>query len=264
MKDFGFLGTGNMASALCRGMAKNVYSNCIYLSDKDESKAQGLADELSAVKSNNREIAEGCRFIFLGVKPQMLSALADEIKPYLDKREDRFILVSMAAGRSIGEIETLFGLYPVIRIMPNLPAAVGEGMILCAQNDKVTPEEYDEFAAAMSGTGKLDEIPEKLMDAASAVSGCGPAFVYEVIEALSDGAVACGVPRDKAYKYAAQTLLGSAKLMLETGKNPAELKDSVCSPGGTTIQGVRKLEEGGLRSALIEAVIASYEKTLNI
>lgn len=264
MFEYGFIGTGNMASALCKALVKCVSPNTVLISNRTAEKAEALAKKLGCECGDNKSVAQQCKYIFLGVKPQMLGALADEIKPYLEKREDRFILVSMAAGRSTESISELFGSYPVIRIMPNVASAVGEGMTLCTKNRLVTDDEYSEFFNAMNKSGKLDDIPEKLMDAASAVSGCGPAFVYEVIEALSDGAVACGVPRDKAYKYAAQTLLGSAKLMLETGKKPAELKDSVCSPGGTTIQGVRKLEEGGLRSALIEAVIASYEKTLNI
>ena len=264
MFEYGFIGTGNMASALCRALVKCVSPKCVLLSDRTAEKAEELAQNLGCEAADNKSVAEKCKYIFLGVKPQMLSALAEEIKPYLEKREDRFVLVSMAAGRSINNITALFGGFPVIRIMPNVACAVGGGKILCARNSLVTDEEYSAFFTAMSKSGKTDDIPEALIDAASAVSGCGPAFAFEIIEALADGAVACGVPRDKAYLYSAQTLLGSAKLMLGTGGNPAVLKDSVCSPGGTTIQGVRKLEEGGLRSALMEAVIASYEKTLNI
>lgn len=264
MFEYGFIGTGNMASALCEALVKSVSPKLVLLSNRTAEKAKNLAEKLGCEAADNKSVATQCKYIFLGVKPQMLEDLANEIKPYLEKRQDRFILVSMAAGRSTENITELFGIFPVIRIMPNVASAVGEGMTLCAKNDLVTDEEYSEFFAAMNKSGKLDDIPEKLIDAASAVSGCGPAFVFEVIEALADGAVACGVPRDKAYTLAAQTLLGSAKLMLRTGKNPAALKDSVCSPGGTTIEGVRKLEERGLRSALIEAVIASYEKSQNI
>lgn len=264
MFEYGFIGTGNMASALCEALVKCVSPKLVLLSNRTAEKAKNLAEKLGCEAADNKSVATQCKYIFLGVKPQMLEDLANEIKPYLEKRQDRFILVSMAAGRSTENITELFGVCPVIRIMPNVASAVGEGMTLCAKNSLVTDEEYSEFFAAMNKSGKLDDIPEKLIDAASAVSGCGPAFVFEVIEALADGAVACGVPRDKAYTLAAQTLLGSAKLMLRTGKNPAALKDSVCSPGGTTIEGVRKLEERGLRSALIEAVIASYEKSQNI
>lgn len=264
MFEYGFIGTGNMASALCEALVKCISPKKVMLSNRTAEKAKNLSERLGCECADNKSVATQCKYIFLGVKPQMLEDLANEIKPYLDKRSDRYILISMAAGRSTDNITELFGTCPVIRIMPNVACAVGEGMTLCAKNSLVTDEEYSEFFTAMNKSGKLDDIPEKLIDAASAVSGCGPAFVFEVIAALADGAVACGVPRDEAYTLAAQTLLGSAKLMLRTGKNPAALKDSVCSPGGTTIEGVRKLEERGLRSALIEAVIASYEKSLNI
>lgn len=264
MFEFGFIGTGNMAAAICEALVKSVSPKNVLLSNRTAEKAENLAKKLGCEFGDNKSVALECKYIFLGVKPQMLGTLADEIKPYLESRQDKFILVSMAAGRSTENITELFGSYPVIRIMPNVACAVGEGVTLCAKNTLVTEVEYSEFLGAMKESGKTDDIPENLIDAASAVSGCGPAFVYEIIESLADGAVACGVPRDKAYLYAAQTLLGSAKLMLETKKSPATLKDSVCSPGGTTIQGLRKLEEGGLRSSLIEAVIASYEKALNI
>lgn len=264
MYKFGFIGTGNMASALAKAVVKNINPCEIILSNRTALKAEVLAKELNCNFGTNKEVAGNSKYIFLGVKPQALGTLAEEIKPYLESRQDRFVLISMAAGRSTKDIENLFGNYPVIRIMPNVPAEVCEGMTLCTKNEKVTDDEYQDFFNAMSKSGKLDDIPEKLIDAAMAVSGCGPAFVFEVIEALADGAVSIGVPRDKAYLYAAQTLLGSAKLMLETGKNPSVLKDSVCSPGGTTIQGVRKLEEGGLRSCMLEAVVASYEKAKNM
>ena len=153
------------------------------------------------------------------------------------------------------------GNYPVIRIMPNTPAAIGEGMILyCAEG--VETEEKTAFVDVMQAAGSFDELSESLIDAGSAVSGCGPAFVYPFIEAMADGAVACGLPRAKAQRYAAQTLVGAAKLVLESGDHPGALKDAVCSPGGSTIQGVRALEQNGFRSAVVEAVIAAYEKTV--
>ena len=156
------------------------------------------------------------------------------------------------------------GNYPVIRIMPNTPASIGKGMILYAQNNNVTKEETDIFVNDMSGAGVLDSIDEKLIDAASAVSGCGPAFVYMFIEALADGAVECGLPRQKAMLYAAQTVLGSAELVLKSGKHPGELKDAVCSPGGTTIAGVHALENGAFRANAINAVSDAYKKTLEL
>jgi len=171
----------------------------------------------------------------------------------------------MAAGLTIARIRELAGgNYPVIRIMPNTPASIGEGMILYACSDDVTKTEEKVFLEAMSGAGRLSSLPESQMDAGSAVSGCGPAFVDLFLEALADGGVACGLPRAQAMEYAAQMVLGSAKLVLESGKHPGELKDAVCSPGGTTIQGVRTLEEAGFRGAVMDAVIAAYERTLEL
>ena len=168
----------------------------------------------------------------------------------------------MAAGLSIARIQEMAGEdFPVIRIMPNTPASVGEGMIqYCSSN--VTAEEEEAFRKIMAPAGRLDAVPENLIDAASCVSGCGPAWVYQFIEALADGGVACGLPRDKALAYAAKMAEGTARLMLENHAHPGQLKDGVCSPGGTTIQGVRTLEDRGFRSAVIEAVIAAYEKTI--
>ena len=152
---------------------------------------------------------------------------------------------------------------PVIRMMPNTPAAVGAGVVqYCGR--LVTVEELDDFAALIAPAGLVDPVSEGLIDAASAVSGCGPAFAYLFLEALADGGVACGLPRDKAVAYAAQMLEGSARMVLESGKHPGALKDAVCSPGGTTIQGVRALEERGFRAAAMDAVIAAYEKTLKL
>ena len=169
----------------------------------------------------------------------------------------------MAAGLTIESIRQMAGGdYPVIRIMPNTPASIGEGMILYAVGSGVPEDAVEIFLADMSGAGKFSLLPEHLIDAGSAVSGCGPAFVDLFIEALADGGVACGLPRAKALEFAAQMVLGSAKLVLETGKHPGELKDAVCSPGGTTIQGVRVLEEQGFRAAAMDAVIAAYEKTV--
>ena len=153
------------------------------------------------------------------------------------------------------------GDYPVIRIMPNTPAAVGSGVILYDTTENVSQEALEQFLRNMEKCGWLDPLPEKLIDAGSAVSGCGPAFVCLFMEALADGGVMCGLPRDKAMAYAARTLEGTAKLLLETGNHPGQLKDAVCSPGGSTIVGVKALEEVGLRSAAINAVEAAYIKT---
>lgn len=258
----GFLGCGNMGSALARAAAK--HTKRILLANRTLAKAQALALELGAQPAQNWDVAQYCDLIFLGVKPQMMKGVLEELAPDLRERKDRFVLVTMAAGLTIETIRSMAGGdYPVIRIMPNTPASIGEGMILyCAQG--VKPEELAAFRTLMAGAGRLDELPEGLIDAGSALSGCGPAFVYPFIEALADGAVACGLPRQKAQQYAAQTLVGAARLVLESGEHPGALKDAVCSPGGSTIQGVRALEQGGFRGTVMEAVIAAYQKTVDL
>jgi len=265
MATFGFIGTGNMGSALARAVCKSIPSDQVFLTNRTPEKAQALASELDCRVTDNMAIAEHADFIFLGVKPQMMAELMEEIAPVLEQRQSRFILVSMAAGLTIARIRELAGNnYPVIRIMPNTPCSIGEGMILYTSCNEITKTEEKLFLDAMRGAGRLSPLAEHLMDAGSAVSGCGPAFADLFIEALADGGVACGLPRAAAMEYAAQMLMGSAKLVLESGQHPGVLKDAVCSPGGTTIQGVRTLEQAGFRSAVIEAVIAAYEKTKSL
>ena len=226
IKTIGFLGCGNMGGAIARAVCKAADPQNVYLANRTAAKAEALAAELGCNTTTNAEVAGRSDLIFLAVKPQEMAG------------ED----------------------YPVIRIMPNTPASVGAGMIqYCSAN--VTAEEEQEFLKLMAPAGRLDAVPEALIDAASSVSGCGPAWVYQFIEALADGGVACGLPRAKAQEYAAQMVLGSAKLVLESGRHPGELKDAVCSPGGSTIQGVRVLEEHGFRGAVTDAVIAAYDKT---
>ena len=195
----------------------------------------------------------------------MMADMLADIAPLLEKRETRFILVSMAAGLTIADIQKMAGgSYPVIRIMPNTPAAIGEGMILYTCGDGVTKAEEKLFLDAMAGAGRLAAIPEGHMDVGAAVSGCGPAFVDLFLEAMADGGVACGLPRAQALEFAAQMMVGSARLALESGKHPGALKDAVCSPAGSTIQGVRTLENAGFRGAVMEAVIAAYEKSKSL
>ena len=265
MATLGFIGTGNMGGALARAAWKSIPSDQVFLANRTVEKARALAEELECRVADNEAIAESADFIFLGVKPQIMADLLAEIGPVLAKRESRFILVTMAAGLTIARIQELAGgNYPVIRIMPNTPAAIGEGMIVYACGEGVAQTEEKVFLDAMAGAGRFSPLPEKLIDAGSAVSGCGPAFVDLFIEALADGGVACGLPRAAAMEYAAQMVLGSARLVLESGKHPGVLKDAVCSPGGTTIQGVRTLEEAGFRGAVMDAVIAAYEKNADL
>ena len=256
----GFIGTGNMGGALAVAACKS--DKAVLLADRDSAKAQALAKQCGCAAGDTTAVVQECRYIFLGVKPQVLGAVLEELKPILKARTDRFVLVSMAAGVTIERItECLGATYPVIRIMPNTPAAIGEGMILYTANAAVTAEEEAEFTQLMQAAGKFDRLSETLIDAGSALSGCGPAFVYLFIEALADGAVECGLPRDKALCYAAQTVTGAAQMVLTDGRHPGELKDAVCSPGGSTIAGVHALEDGAFRGSVMGAVQAAFERT---
>ena len=184
-----------------------------------------------------------------------------ELSPLLRSRKEPALLISMAAGTSIFRIKELLSFScPIIRIMPNTPAAVGEGMLLYSAGEGVSEQDLEEFRSLLSDAGRLLALPEEQLDAGSALSGCGPAFVCLFAEALADGGVLSGLKRQDALLLAAQTLLGTAKLLLVSGKHPGELKDQVCSPGGTTIEGVRQLEEAGFRGSVMNAVFASFEK----
>ena len=264
MLTFGFIGTGNMGGALARAARKRLDGGQLLLANRTAAKAEALAAELGAQTVDNQTAAAQATYLFLGVKPQMMAEMLSDIAPVLAARKDRFVLATMAAGLSCARIRELAGVScPVIRLMPNTPAAVGAGVVQYCGLD-AAQEELDAFAALLAPAGLVDRVDEGLIDAASAVSGCGPAFAYLFIEALADGGVACGLPRDKALAYAAQMAAGSARMVLESGKHPGALKDAVCSPGGTTIQGVRTLEERGFRAAAMDAVIAAYEKTVEL
>ncbi len=264
MPTIGFIGTGNMGGALARAAAKEK-DNRVLLFNRTQSKAETLAGEIGAQALALEQLVQEADFLFLGVKPQMLPGLAKTLSPLLQARASRFVLVTMAAGTSIEKLLGLLGGdWPVIRIMPNTPASIGQGMILYTPGPGVTEAEETGFLTAMGAAGRFLKLEERLMDAGSSVSGCGPAFADLFIEALADGGVACGLPRKQALEMAAQMLLGSAALCLESGKHPGVLKDAVCSPGGTTIQGVRVLEERGFRAAVMDAVIAAYEKNFNL
>lgn len=262
MYKFGFIGSGNMGSALAKAISSSKDGKNMIVCDSSTSRASGLAEALGCKSGCIESVAGESEYIFIAVKPQSLPDMFGEISEILKAREDRFILVTMAAGTSIEKITALAGVEcPVIRIMPNVACSVGAGMTLAAKNDKVTDEEYKYFIEAMKASGKIDKVSEEAIDSFSIVTGCGPAWAYMMIEALADGQVNIGVPRDKAYLYAAKTLEGAAKLMLDSGRTPADLKDSVCSPGGTTIEGVKALEKNNFRYGVIEAVNASYSKT---
>ena len=260
---YGFIGCGNMGGAVARAVCKGAGAGDVLLANRTPAKAQALAGELGCACGTNEQVASICDFIFLGVKPQMMADMLDELAPTLEARAESrpFVLVSMAAGLSMQQIRHMAGSgYPIIRMMPNTPVALGAGMIQYCCDD-VEPAQLQEWLAAMQPAGRLDEVPETLIDAASAVSGCGPAWVYQFIEALADGGVAAGLPRAKAQEYAAQMVLGSARMVLESGSHPGALKDAVCSPGGSTIQGVRLLEERAFRGAVTDYFAARVNET---
>ncbi len=254
----GFIGAGNMGGALIDAVCRAVCPQNISIYDKDESKAKQKAESVNANAVDIKTVASQSDFVFLGVKPNVINIVANEIKDYIT---DKTVVVSMAAGIDINTLSTALNTNNIIRIMPNTPVAVGEGMILYSVGKTVTQEKINAFLNLLSNAGQIDYIEEKFIDAAAALSGCGPAFVYMFAEALADGAVKCGLSRDKALYYAKQTIIGSGKMMLMSQKHPEQLKDEVCSPGGTTIEGVLSLENGGFRHTASSAVVAAYEKT---
>ena len=265
MYKFGFIGTGNMGGALAQAVVESVGGENVLLSDKAVETANKLAENLNCNCADSNAVADKCNYIFLGVKPQILPMLINEIAPVLKNRKDRFVLVTMAAGVKIETLEKMLDTsYPIIRIMPNTPVSKGKGMIQYCSNNAVTDEEIKIFVDSLKYAGKVDSLDEKLIDAASAVSGCGPAFAYLFAEALADAGVECGLPRNKAIEYASQMLSGAAELLLTTGKHPGVLKDEVCSPGGTTIAGVHALEDNGFRGAVMSAVKAAYDRTIEL
>ena len=254
----GFIGCGNMGGAIARAISK-VLQTELYISEPNAEKAKAISEELGCKIVDGNTVCRECDFVFLAIKPNIFDTVLPSLKSALI--EGHATIVTMAAGVAVKKVEGLIGELPIIRIMPNTPVAVGCGMITWCKNELVGCESVREFERLFSHAGTLDEINETLIDAASAVAGCGPAFVYAFIEALADGGVQCGLPRDKAMTYAATTLIGAAEMVLKTGEHPGKLKDNVCSPGGSTIEGMHALEIGGFRGISAEAVISAYEKT---
>ena len=259
MYEAGFIGAGNMGGALAQAAAKAVGAENLILTCKTQEHTLAAAARLGCASGCAQEIVKNSRFVFLGIKPQMLAETAQTLRTALADAD--CVLVSMLAGVSLARLEGTFPGTRILRIMPNTPCAVGSGMILLCCGSLATARDAEEFRILMAHAGRIDEIPERLMDAASAITGCGPAFAYMFVQALADGGVACGIPRAKAAEYAAQMLLGSAQMVLATGAHPEKLKDNVCSPGGSTIAGVQALENAAFRAACMRAVEAAFEKT---
>jgi pyrroline-5-carboxylate reductase len=255
-----------MGTALMKGAAKVVAAANIGFSDAERGKAERAAEELGAkVYASNREAAADADFVFLAVKPQVMANVLTELAPFVEQRLTARLpvtLVSMAAGWSIGKLRTaLFDAVgqPIVRIMPNTPALIGQGVIAIAA-ENVAEETLVELETILAGAGMVERLNEGYLDAVTALSGSGPAFVCMFIEALADGAVQAGLPRDRALRYAGKMLAGSAAMMLETGRHPAELKDMVSSPAGATIAGIAALENGAFRGVVINAVEAAFRR----
>ena len=249
---YGFIGCGNMGGAIARALTQKNTDFAI----TDRS---GKAKALGLPYTSAEDIARNADRIFLAVKPQMMAGVLESLKPILQERKP--LLITMAAGLTMERIDEMAGGgFPIIRIMPNTPTGIGMGVIQYCANELVDKDILADWLDDMEHCGLLDPLDEHLIDAASALSGSGPAYMYVFLEALADGAVACGIPRAKAYEYAAMTMAGSAQLYLQTHQHPGALKDAVCSPGGSTIAGLKALEEGAFRAAVMNCVAATCNR----
>lgn len=259
---FGFIGVGNMGGALARAASRSTKQ--IVLCDHDAGKAAELGRQIGCEFADSRSVAAESQYVFLGVKPQMMADMLSEIKTTLAKRED-VILVSMAAGLSIETIRRMAGGdYKVIRIMPNMPAAVGKGEILYTTSENVTKIEIGQFLNLMKHAGHLTGMDESLMNAGCSVSGCGPAFVFKFIRGLAQGGVDAGIDPETALALAIQTVRGSAKLLEQSNQSLDKMIESICSPGGSTIEGVKALDEARMEQIVSSAVAAAYKRNIEL
>ncbi len=257
----GFIGCGNMATAIIKGIIKEsvVPRDDIHVYDVDPDKAYKMKGQGVIISDDLYNLVNDTNIIMLCVKPNSCENVLNGIKDYMNESR---VLVSIAAGISIKYIASFFERnIKIVRTMPNTPALIGSGMTGIVFNEYVSGDERETVKRVFGSIGKVEEIDEKLMDVVTAISGSSPAYTYMYIEALADGAVLGGMPRDKAYVFAAQAVMGAAKMVLEFGEHPGKLKDMVCSPAGTTIEAVKTLEEGGFRSTIINAVKDCYEKS---
>ena len=260
MKTIGFIGAGNMGSAIIRGILNKGFmsANQIYISRKRPELSSHFAAQGIQVMQSNTELAKAVDCVVLAIKPVYAAGVIKEVYHELEGK----LVISIMAGWSFDMLkEALPESARFIRVMPNTPLAVGEGMSLLCSKCACTDDEFAFTKSIFEAAGKVAVVEDHVYTPANGISGCGPAFVYEFIEALADGGVRYGVPRALAYELAAQTLIGAAKMVLETGEHPGKLKDAVCSPGGTTIEGIYALEKGGMRAAVMEAVGATVEKS---
>lgn len=261
MYKFGFIGLGNMGYAIMKGLMRENSSDDFSFYDISSARAELIESELHITPSKSmEELVKNSKYVFLAVKPQIYRVVMESIKNYI--RPDN-VIVTIAPGFDIKTVKMYLGESTrVIRSMPNTPALVGEGMsVITFSDDDYSDSEVKEIKDIFLSFGEMEIIDEKQMNAVVPISGSSPAYVYIFIEAMADAGVSMGLPRDLAYKLASQSVLGAGKMVLETESHPGELKDAVCSPGGTTIEAVTVLEERGFRSAVIEAMKAAYEKT---
>lgn len=263
--NIGFIGCGNMAQAMVGGIinAKLVEPSQVIASDPYDTYLKFTKDMYGInIASSNTEVAGFSDILILSVKPIKYAEVIAEIKDHV---KPEVIIVTIAAGISIDFVEKAFGkAIKVVRTMPNTPALIGEGMAALCCNKLVNQSELGSVVKIFESFGKAEVLEERLMDAIPAISGSSPAYVYMFIEALADGGVLQGIPRDKAYKLAAQAVLGAAKMVLETGEHPGSLKDKVCSPGGTTIEAVYTLEKNNFRGTVISAMESCTEKAVKM
>lgn len=263
-KTIGFIGCGNMGKAMVEGIMKAqlVPQDQLIVSNLHPEKLQDLGSRYDFYISDNETVARHADILFMAVKPHLYASILNDIKALI---KPDVILIDIAPGITIQDMIDMVGFEcKVVKAMPNTPALVSEGMSAISFGEGFSKEDQEEIMEIFESFGKASIVEERLMDAVAALSGSSPAYVFLIIEAMADGAVRHGMPRQSAYEFAAQTLIGSAKLVLETGKHPGECKDMVCSPGGTTIEAIAKLEEKGLRSAIIEAMDACVKKSKNM
>lgn len=266
----GFIGCGNMGKAMLAGIlqAELVKPEEVMVSCHTKKSAEEIEAKFG-VKAllNNGEVAKQAKVLFLAVKPNKFDEIMPAVRAGLEqnKWKEQTMVISVAAGKDLAYLEShLPAGQKIVRVMPNTPALVGEGMSALTPNPQVSEEELAYVLTIFESFGRAEVVPESMMDAVVGVSGSSPAYVYMFIEALADGAVAAGMPRNQAYTFAAQSVLGSAKMVLETGQHPGTLKDAVCSPGGTTIAGVAELEKQGLRNAVIAGEMACIQKSIEM
>ena len=257
-----FIGCGNMGGALASAVCKSNTLKEVLLCDKNFESAKTLATKIGATAVETKQACEKADYLFLGVKPQFLQDLVSEIKGFFANSEKKPIIISMLAGGKIQKIKDLLGQdFKVIRIMPNTPVSVEQGMVLYTASSDLTDSEIATFKDFMQKTGKLDMLDESLIDSGCALSGCGPAFAYMFIEGLIEGGIKCGLSKEQATAYAEQTLLGASKLAIESKKEPIDLRIAVCSPNGSTIEGVKVLEDNNFREIIVKCVEASFKRT---